>query len=191
MSQHHDVILQNDIKCIDLHWITWFTNSFNLWLTLHFLIDWRYHLSSLLTYYFALHCVLLDKELHMKYLGFFKLKLNSLQEAFCTCFLFCQWFSTIHHVWSDGHGLFSWNFSIRFWRQCMSLFASIAVFVSLLLTSDRKSSRCVGADPGFLQRTVLTQPLLRKLFRNSVCQNERIETLSGGVGWSITVQAQH
>ena len=32
----------------------------------------------------------------------------------------------------------SGNFSIRFWRQYMSLFASIAAIVSLLLTSDRK-----------------------------------------------------
>ena len=30
---------------------------------------------------------------------------------------------------------------VRFWRQFMSLFASIAAIVSLLLTSDRKSSR--------------------------------------------------
>ena len=33
---------------------------------------------------------------------------------------------------------FSWNFSIRFWRQYLSLLASIAAIVSLLLTSDRK-----------------------------------------------------
>ena len=35
----------------------------------------------------------------------------------------------------------SGNFSIRFWRQYASLFASIAITVYLLLTSDRKSSR--------------------------------------------------
>ena len=35
----------------------------------------------------------------------------------------------------------SGNFSIRFGKQYMSLFASIAAFASLLLTSDRKSSR--------------------------------------------------
>ena len=33
--------------------------------------------------------------------------------------------------------------SIRFWRQYVSLFALIAAIVSLLLTSDRKSSRCI------------------------------------------------
>ena len=35
----------------------------------------------------------------------------------------------------------SGNFSIHFWRQYMSLYASITAIVSLLLTSDRKSSR--------------------------------------------------
>ena len=33
------------------------------------------------------------------------------------------------------------NFSIRFWRHYVSLFASIALLLSLLWTSDRKSSR--------------------------------------------------
>ena len=32
--------------------------------------------------------------------------------------------------------------SIRFWRQYVSLFVSIAAIVSLLVTSDRKSSCC-------------------------------------------------
>ena len=36
----------------------------------------------------------------------------------------------------------SGNFSIWFWRQYTSLFASIAAIVFLFLTSDRKSSRC-------------------------------------------------
>ena len=36
----------------------------------------------------------------------------------------------------------SGNFSICFWRQYTSLFASIAAIVFLFLTSDRKSSRC-------------------------------------------------
>ena len=36
----------------------------------------------------------------------------------------------------------SGNFSIRFLRQYMSLFTSIATIVSLLLTFDRKSSHC-------------------------------------------------
>ena len=41
----------------------------------------------------------------------------------------------------DSHSdMYSGNFSIRFWRQYVSLFASIASVVSLLLTSDRKSS---------------------------------------------------
>ena len=34
------------------------------------------------------------------------------------------------------------NFSIRFWRQYVSLFALIAAIVSLLLISERKSSHC-------------------------------------------------
>ena len=37
----------------------------------------------------------------------------------------------------------SGNFSVRFQRQNVSLFASIPPIVSLLLTSDRKSFRCV------------------------------------------------
>ena len=36
---------------------------------------------------------------------------------------------------------YSGNLSVRFWRQYVSLFASIAAAVVLLLTSDRKSSR--------------------------------------------------
>ena len=36
----------------------------------------------------------------------------------------------------------SGNFSTQFWRQCVSLFASIAAIVSLLLPSDKKSFRC-------------------------------------------------
>ena len=35
------------------------------------------------------------------------------------------------------------NFSIRIWRQYVSLFTSIAAIISLLLTSDRKSSHCL------------------------------------------------
>ena len=38
--------------------------------------------------------------------------------------------------------MFSGNIFIHFWRQYLSLFASIATIVSLLVTADRKSSRC-------------------------------------------------
>ena len=40
------------------------------------------------------------------------------------------------HVADVGSG----NFSIRFWRQYVLLFSSMAAIVSLLLTSDRKIS---------------------------------------------------
>ena len=44
----------------------------------------------------------------------------------------------------QGLSAHSWNFSIRFWRQYMLLFASIAAIVFLLLTSHRISSLCMS-----------------------------------------------
>ena len=44
------------------------------------------------------------------------------------------------------------NFSIHFWKPYVSLFAPIAAIVSLLLTSDRKSSRWkLGFDTEILK----------------------------------------
>ena len=56
----------------------------------------------------------------------------------------------------------SGNISIRFWRQYVSLFASIAAIVVLLLTSDRKSSRCKNNA----ERGILTQVLLKQKYAN-------------------------
>ena len=49
---------------------------------------------------------------------------------------------------TEVYGAFvnSENFSIRFWRQYVSLFTWIAAIVHLLLTSDRKSSRCASVS---------------------------------------------
>ena len=53
--------------------------------------------------------------------------------AVCLC---SEQLSKLISGWSSG------NYSNRFCRQYVSLFASIVAILSLLLTSDRKSSRC-------------------------------------------------
>ena len=60
------------------------------------------------------------------------------------------------------HSAISGNFSIRFCRQCMPLFASIAAIFTLLLTSDRKCSRWLFLQD-FHNNLVY--------FGNSVCQH--------------------
>ena len=62
-------------------------------------------------------------------------------QRFRILFLHCRnnYHATIHKI--SG---FRGNFSIRFWRQYVSLYVLIAAIVSLLLTSDRKSSSCHG-----------------------------------------------
>ena len=52
-----------------------------------------------------------------------------------------NWFMTNIEFSHKNKLCISGTFSISFWRQYVSLYASIGTIVSLLLTSDRKSSR--------------------------------------------------
>ena len=56
-----------------------------------------------------------------------------------------------------------------FWRQYVPLFASIAAIVSLLLTSDRKSSRCFYLKLFFCSFLFLAE-LLAQLWLRSRCR---------------------